>query len=377
MALMQSTLGQGETLDLVFNALDSNTIRHLDSIKVLNRSRYGSTILYWPDTVLSIYYAGMEENSKDNEKVKLFQNYPNPVSDQTNISLYIPAKGKVNLVVTDLFGKQILQTEMTLDKGFHSFSFTPGEGNLYFFTVIWKGERNSIKIINSGSLDCNSVSLEYLGNKITSTSLKSGSNVHDLNFCMGDELLFIGYSGGLESGFLDRPEISTTYTFQYATNIPCLGTPTVEYEGQVYNTIQIFSQCWLKENLNVGNMIPGEQDMTDNEIIEKYCYNNINDSCVKYGGLYQWDEMMQYSVQLGAQGICPPGWHVPTDEEFKVLEGAVDSWYGIGSHEWDTLEWIGYDAGMQLKTIDGWYGNNSSTDAFGFSSSPGGFRLWY
>ena len=376
-ALIQSVFGQRETLDLAFTAIDSNSHRHLDSIKVLNRSRYGNTMLYWPDTVLSIYYVGVEENSQDNEKVKLFQNYPNPVSDQTTISMYIPAKNKVILVLTDLLGKQLLQSEMILDKGIHSFSFTGGGGNLYIFTVFWKDVRNSIKIVNLGPLDYNSISLKYLGRDNTTPSLKSRSTILDLNFCFGDELLFIGYSGNLESGFLDRPEISTTYTFQYATNIPCLGSPTVEYEGQVYNTIQIFSQCWLKENLNVGNMIPGAQDMTDNGMVEKYCYNNVTDSCTKYGGLYQWDEMMQYTLQLGTQGICPPGWHIPTDEEFKVLEGAVDSWFGIGDHEWDLLEWIGYDAGMQLKTIAGWYGNNSSTDAFGFSSLPGGFRLWY
>ncbi len=51
--------------------------------------------------------------------------------------------------------------------------------------------------------------------------------------------------------------------------------------------------------------------------------------------LYQWEEMMQYTTQQGAQGICPPGWHLPTDEEWKVLEGAVDSQYGIGDPEWD------------------------------------------
>ena len=138
-----------------------------------------------------------------------------------------------------------------------------------------------------------------------------------------------------ESGILDNPESNETYTFQFATNIPCKGTPTVTYEGQVYNTIQIFNQCWLKVNLNVGTMIPGTEEMTDNGIIEKYCYNNEPDSCTKYGGLYQWNEMMQYVTQQGTQGICPPDWHLPTDEEWKVLEGAVDSQYGIGDYTWD------------------------------------------
>jgi uncharacterized protein (TIGR02145 family) len=187
-------------------------------------------------------------------------------------------------------------------------------------------------------------------------------------------LLHIGFANGLESGMLDTPEENTSYTFQFATNIPCPGTPTVDYEGQVYNTIQIFSQCWLKENLNVGTMIPGTVYMTDNGILEKYCYNNEPDCCTKYGGLYQWDEMMQYTTQQGAQGICPPGWHLPTDEEWKVLEGVVDSQYGIGHNTWDLSYWRGFDAGTNMKSTSGWYGNGNGTDLFGFSGLSGGYR---
>ena len=89
-------------------------------------------------------------------------------------------------------------------------------------------------------------------------------------------------------------------------------------------------------------MIHGTMEQSNNGIIEKYCYNNEPDSCTKYGGLYQWNEMMQYTTQQGAQGICPPGWHLPTDEEWKVLEGAVDSQYGIGDPEWDNcgISWL-------------------------------------
>ncbi|MDD5695243.1 MAG: FISUMP domain-containing protein, partial [Bacteroidales bacterium] len=78
----------------------------------------------------------------------------------------------------------------------------------------------------------------------------------------------------------------------------------------------------------------------------------------------------------GVQGICPLGWHLPTDEEWKVLEGAVDSQYGIGDPEWDIESEVrGYDAGMNLKTTRGWIENGNGTDLFGFSGLPGGFRL--
>jgi uncharacterized protein (TIGR02145 family) len=157
---------------------------------------------------------------------------------------------------------------------------------------------------------------------------------------------------------------------------PCSDITSFTYAGKVYNTVQIGTQCWLKENLDVGTMIPGVEEMTDNGILEKYCYNDEPDSCVKYGGLYQWWEVMQYTTHEGARGICPIGWHQPTDEEWKVLEGTVDSKYGIGDQTWDDGEGRGYDAGANLKTTSGWYvnGNSPGTDLFGFSGLPGGYR---
>ncbi|MEA3478050.1 MAG: FISUMP domain-containing protein [Bacteroidota bacterium] len=217
--------------------------------------------------------------------------------------------------------------------------------------------------------------LKYLGTEDSSPQLKVTKAIQSFLFSLGDELLYIGYYDTLQSGVLNTPETSETYTFQFTTNIPCPGTPTVEYEGQVYNTIQIFSQCWLKENLNVGMMIPGSEWPTDNDTIEKNCYDNEPDSCTKYGGLYQWDEMMQYTTQQGTQGICPPGWHLPSDEEWKVLEGAVDSQYRIGDPEWDiSLNYRGFDAATNLKTTSGWYQNGNGTNLYGFSGLPGGSR---
>jgi len=79
--------------------------------------------------------------------------------------------------------------------------------------------------------------------------------------------------------------------------LPCPGMPTVVYGGQTYNTVQIGTQCWLKENLNIGTKIPGTQNQANNGTIEKYCYNNDEANCAIYGGLYQWNEMMQYVLR--------------------------------------------------------------------------------
>ena len=372
-SLIVSAIGQKPAIDLTFTAIDSAAYVQLDSIKVMNRTQGGDTVLYGDDTVLVLYPPqGLPEISSDVGSFQVFQNYPNPVVDQTTVTLYVPNKDKVGITMTDILGRMIIQTERVLDRGKHTFLFTPGSGNLYFFNAQWLGHSSSIKILSALPNSNLTSSLEYTGSESFPVMLKATEAIQYLPFSISDTLLYIGYANGLQSGMLNAPEASETYTFQFATNIPCPGTPTVTYEGQVYNTIQIFSQCWLTENLNVGTMIQGTEDMTDNGIMEKYCYDNQPDSCAKYGGLYQWDEMMQYTIQQGAQGICPQGWHLPTDEEWKVLEGAVDSQYGIGDNTWDISgTGRGYDVGTNLKTTSGWLAYNG-IDLYGFSVLPGG-----
>ena len=110
----------------------------------------------------------------------------------------------------------------------------------------------------------------------------------------------------------------------WAGSSPCVETPTVEYFGKIYNTVQIGDQCWFKENLDVGTMIISDSNhtgfqQTDNNVIEKYCYGNDEANCNAYGGLYEWTEAMQYVTTEGTQGICPSGWHIPTITEMGVL----------------------------------------------------------
>jgi uncharacterized protein (TIGR02145 family) len=373
---MMSVFSQKLSLDLTFTAINAAAYVQLDSIKVLNRTQGGETILHWPDTALSIeitpgdvllyigystgFPAGVHDIHMKKQPFQLFQNYPNPVKNQSIISMHLPEKGTVNVIITNLHGLVVNSYTRQLEKGNHSFRLTPGSCNLLFLTALWNGESNSIKILNPEPNSGMGCRLDYIGQHNQEVILKSSTNITTLTM--------------LESGILDTPVSDETSTFEFATNIPCPGTPTVAYEGQVYNTIQIFSQCWLKENLNIGAKIPGTLEMSNNSVIEKYCYNNEEDSCTKYGGLYQWDEMMQYLTIQGGQGICPPGWHVPADEEWKLLEGAVDSQYGIGDQEWDDYSYRGFDAGLNLKTTTCWSSGGNGADLFSFSGLPGGFR---
>ena len=148
------------------------------------------------------------------------------------------------------------------------------------------------------------------------------------------------------------------FTTAISMGYPCPGTTTVEYAGKVYNTIKIGLQCWLKENIDVGVMISGNLEQNDNHIIEKYCYNNDTINCDTYGGLYHWNEAMQYTTIEGARGICPPGWHIPTFAEFQTLAAMVG------------------DDGNALKAIGQGEGNGEGTNTSGFSALLSGIRYY-
>jgi uncharacterized protein (TIGR02145 family) len=373
--LIISAFGQKPGIQLTFTAIDSAAYMQLDSIRVMNRTQGSDTVLFFPDTVLVLdYQVGISVNDFGNEKFQVFQNHPNPAADQTIITIYIPEMDKVSILVTDMLGRGIIQTESILDRGKHTFRLNPGGDNIYFFIAHWKGQSSGIKIIRAGFRSDVAAALEYIGSDAYSPQLKAKMDIQYFSFSSGDHLLYIGYRDTLQSGIFDYPEESATYIFQFASNIPCPGAPTVEYEGKVYNTIQIFGQCWMKENMNVGSMINGAQNQTDNSVIEKYCYDDDPANCDIFGGLYQWNEAMQYTTIQGVQGICPPGWHLPTDEDWMLLEGITDSQYSYPDPEWDDIGFRGFDVGKNLKSTTSWNSGGNGIDKFGFRALPGGSR---
>jgi uncharacterized protein (TIGR02145 family) len=112
---------------------------------------------------------------------------------------------------------------------------------------------------------------------------------------------------------------SKTIIVQAAPSFNCGQNLTDIRDNKVYPTIQLGTQCWMQKNLNYGTSLQGTTEQTDNCINEKYCYNDNASNCTLYGGLYQWDELMAYNSTPGAQGLCPPGWHVPTQSEWNTL----------------------------------------------------------
>jgi len=148
-------------------------------------------------------------------------------------------------------------------------------------------------------------------------------------------------------------------------------------DDKTYKTVLIGDQCWMAENLNMGTRINGVDDQTDNGTIEKYCYDNDESNCDVYGGLYQWDEVMGYSSSSdtnpsGVNGICPDGWHVPSDTEWQKME----VYLGISETYANETGWRGGTEGGMLKEsgLTHWNTpNEGATNSSNFSALPSGY----
>lgn len=89
--------------------------------------------------------------------------------------------------------------------------------------------------------------------------------------------------------------------------------PVADIDGNVYTVTQIGNQTWMAENLRVSHT-PDGQPLTLN------FYNNNTANGDSLGALYTWQTAMNGSTVEMAQGICPAGWHIPSDSEWKTLE---------------------------------------------------------
>lgn len=147
-----------------------------------------------------------------------------------------------------------------------------------------------------------------------------------------------------------------------------------DIDSNIYQTVVIGNYEWMAQNLktttyNNGTKIPNVTDSNTWVGLKSgaYCwYNNNENNANTYGALYNW-----YAVNTCQ--LCPLGWRVPSDKEWKYLEGFVDNKYGPEAPVWDSTRSRGYDVGQQLKSTSGWRNGNGS-NAFGFNAIPGGER---
>ena len=163
---------------------------------------------------------------------------------------------------------------------------------------------------------------------------------------------------------------------------PCEKTVT-DYDNNTYNTMVIGNQCWMKENLRTTKYADGtpiEQDNSTSTTVGYWYYPNNNESNKEtYGLLYNWQAVMgnaspSNSNPSGVQGICPTGWHVPSDDEWQDMINTVE-------YQIQTGEIARTTVAQALASIEGWKKSSvrsspgyepSTNNASGFGALPAG-----
>ena len=143
------------------------------------------------------------------------------------------------------------------------------------------------------------------------------------------------------------------------------GTMTDSRDDQTYKTVKIGTQTWMAENLNY-------------ETGSSFCYKDLTKYCTEYGRLYTWAAAMDSagtwstngkgcgwmgstcSPTYPVRGVCPEGWHLPTEKEWITLKNALNSSFG-----------------KALKSTGGWFDGGNGTDAYSFSALPAGWKSLY
>ena len=158
-----------------------------------------------------------------------------------------------------------------------------------------------------------------------------------------------------------------------------------DIDGNVYKTVKLGNQVWMAENLRTtryadGRKIPlGTEGSYD--VAYRYYPNTNRANVSKYGYLYNWPAVMNGSLSSsanpsGVQGICPEGWHVPSDAEWTELTNYVksQSQYVCGDYTGNIAKALASETGWNSSTYNCDVGNNpSANNATGFSARPAGY----
>lgn len=175
--------------------------------------------------------------------------------------------------------------------------------------------------------------------------------------------------GGLGSQVLVG---NTSCSNKYISITGCGNQTSLNYDGRSYDLVEIGGQCWFADNLATdqysnGDPIPtglntAEWQNTTNGAFT--IYNNDPAHDATYGKLYNW-----YAT-VDIRGLCPSGWHVPSDCEWMFLENSI----GMPlNDQMSNLNWRGTTEGSKLKSTTTWVNNSTNNNIFNFNALAAGF----
>ncbi|MBQ7490769.1 MAG: hypothetical protein IJT51_09670 [Bacteroidales bacterium] len=383
------------TITLTFTGIHTDaTWQKLDSVTVENSSKGWSETLVYDDTVLILHTEnGINETA---EATKNAGCYPNPFAENSTAEIFLKG-GATEAALYTLTGERVAVWTGSLASGFHTFSVSAAAAQPYFLSIRSANDNHIFKII------CTSPALydkiEIIESKTFITKATKGDC--QLPFSKGDNMIYTGYcvqgtipqNVSIEQAQYDDEIIP--FVFQKLASQVCPENATLtDTDGNIYNTVLIGKQCWMRENLKVtryadGTGLPlGNDTVHDHSIPFYFKYANSDSLAKIYGMLYSWTAAMRNlgdTTLAQVQGICPNGWHLPSDEEWcemtstlAPLSSCYDATPFFGGDEYlaRSLSLPGYWVSDNF-TFDGMPGYWSTSPLYfntsGFSALPTGF----
>ena len=393
-----AVFAQAQPVTLTFTGRDANSqYLPLTRVVVSNLTKDWQETLLWPDTVLVMTATGIEDFETFQEtSLRLSQNNPNPFDGTTYLNLSVAEPGDVAIEITDITGRIVGANHYSsIQPGIHEIRITLSSAGVYFLTARQNGRTASVKMVNLGNGGGDAVTVVGSVETFHETSLLQSKNAHrgvtDNPFEAGDQMEYVGYAvvNGEEvesSHVVQTQNASQTIVLSFPQ--PCSGVATVtDYDGNVYNTVQIGDQCWTRENLRAthysdGTPIPAGGDNYSSTEPYYYDYSSSGIPLVERGYLYNWPTAMHgaassNAVPSGVQGLCPTGWHLPSDAEWTQLTDYVSANYVCGGDSWKNAKALASTA---------WWLNDehcydpcdvgydpSTNNASGFGAVPAGY----
>lgn len=341
----------------------------LDSIHVENLAASGDTTIYYPEHELVLDFStGAQDHF---ESASLIRSMPNPFGCNTEL-MVVSTGGELLLTMFDATGRAMAALRVDAAPGVHRFGYSSGMSGLHIVSVEQNGQRRSLRLM---AMEGNgNAKLSHLGAIGTP---KAGRSL--FTWEPGDALRYIGYASNdtaMFSGVMEHtPTTSTNRTFAFY-GATCPEEPTVtDIDGNMYPVVRIGDKCWMGTNLRTGrysdgSTIPNVTSDNDWRFLNTgaWCnYENSASNGATYGKLYNWFAAMD------PRGVCPLGWHVPSDDDWKLLESAL----GVPAAELNDpgVRGEAQNAGGRMKSTSLWSSpNGGATNETGFTGLPGGAR---
>ena len=180
------------------------------------------------------------------------------------------------------------------------------------------------------------------------------------------------YAEQIDNWFVFEVGADTTFSYECPSVFQSCGDP-VSHEGYDYSTVQIVDQCWFSENCRyLPEVSPSSASSTTAPYYYVYGYEGTDVASAMSTSNYETSGVLYNWPAVMTEGICPSGWHIPSDGEWQTMEISL----GMSESEAAQTGWRGSPVGDYMKSTSGWdYGGNGSNSS-GFTCLPGGYSFY-